>query len=250
MFTDALVWASARATVGASLHAVQAPVDVQTDSLLLRATFEPSEPTESSAHRRLAMLVASDLGLPEFASPDFTDLRAVSKILLGLDDLIQLARQVPEAKFAPTGVSEEGRRFLERQHQQRYKGRGYRLLSIEMKSPIMVVLELPPEAAVAFGFAVLALAERIATSQTRVSRRRAQQLRDKSQYDRERELIESGRLDMAARLLAKHPRPSTIEIVGGDETFDDAEPIESAPPDPATPDEPTPRPSDEPTSGA
>ena len=140
--------------------------------------------------------------------------------------MIRLARDVPLPRVSTPGISEEGRAFLESQGKGRYTGRSYRIVSLEMHSPLVVVLEIPKEAVLFFGFALLALAERVATSQTRVSRKRARDLRDKAVHDRERMLIEEGRLDLAFLQMRRHAKPDVIEIVGGDEDFEDAEPFE------------------------
>jgi hypothetical protein len=206
---------------------------IHVDSLLLRATFkelpiEPralSEAPRSTSYQRALVRLLRRSNVP---LSDFGDLPEVSRRLLGLHEVIMLAKQIPEPKLTmPPNISEEGRRFLETQKAEaRDNGPVYRVISVEMTSPLSAVLEIPPEAAAAFGFALLLLLERIATAQTRVSKKRAKDLRDKALYDRERALIETGRLDMAVELLRRYPKPAVVELVSGDETFDDAEPVE------------------------
>jgi len=130
--------------------------DIHTDSLLLRATFP--QPRRLDAQERRALTLMAWAG--QYQPAGFEDLRTVSKAALGLREIVRMAKRIPEPRFAPpAGISEEGRRFLEAQGVKRYSRLGYRVISLEMHSPLAVVLEIPPEAVIAFGFALLALAE-------------------------------------------------------------------------------------------
>jgi hypothetical protein len=103
----------------------------------------------------------------------------------------------------------------------------YRVLSLSMTSPLVVVLALSSPG---LGYALLRLIERIETSKARVSAKKQQYLRDQKLAERdqkvaerEQRLIEDGKLDMALQLLRGTPLPDSVDVVGKDEDFDSAD---------------------------
>jgi hypothetical protein len=203
---------------------------VVVDSLLLRATFMSAEERHvgrSSGLRKRAIGPYVHEYLQVFDPPPGRRLGDISDALLGLQEFMRLAMHVGADKVIDGpylfAFSDSAATTLSGLQV------GYEVLSVEMHSPLVVVLHVPPAEAAAFGFAILGLAERLVTIRSRVSRARAKNLRDKAQYDEERRLIENGRLDLAAGLLRNRTLPDQLDIVGGDEDFDTTEAIESRP---------------------
>lgn len=206
-------------------------VGTQLDSMLVRVTFSVSPPDVMRGTKRVLVQTtrwlsrsAADTIIHREPEDPPAGLGDVSDALLSLRELLDVAVQIAEPDIDTLSTEE-----LEVWSSLR-RGRGkaeavYEVRSVEMRSPLAIVLEVQPEAAFLLGFGLLALLERMATARTRISTKRAKDLRDKARFDRERHLIEQGRVDMGIQLLAGQPTPDTIEIVSGGEDFDDALPI-------------------------
>jgi hypothetical protein len=83
-----------------------------------------------------------------------------------------------------------------------------RLLSVEMKSPLTVVIELPWESVIFMGAGLLLLAERICTFKPRVSRKRKEELLKATVLDKVTETVAAARADALAQVLLDESQES------------------------------------------
>jgi hypothetical protein len=192
---------------------------VRADSLVLHATYfdhnlpsdadvlGTTESAEVRSHERRVGLTQTSLALTGLAQ--YLD-RAYRLTDGGVD--IGVAEQTPayerlkmRGAFSSLGVEAP-----------------YNVVSIEMRSPLAVVIEVPVEVSVAMLFGILYLAERVYRSKTVVSKNKAKDLRDKAVYDRQRELIMQGKADAFAFDLSGYPVPNRLVVHGSDESPSDA----------------------------
>jgi hypothetical protein len=109
----------------------------------------------------------------------------------------------------------------------------YRIASIEMRSPLVVVVEIPVAAYPALIPGLLLLAHRICRFGPRVSASRAKDMRDRALYDRQRKLILEGKADGFAIALKEFPMPDRMDFhsMGEDPDVVEMEELPSPGPD-------------------
>ncbi|HEX5925196.1 MAG TPA: hypothetical protein VFY45_15295 [Baekduia sp.] len=195
----------------------KAAASTDVDSLFVRATF-------GSVRHPFAIRPGVLDDPSEWTEEE--SLTDICGALLALHEIIRHARAMG-SPVPRSGISEEGIAHLGPEAMGEYQGPSYRVARLHKGSPLTVVLQIPPAAAIAFGFALVALAEHVVTSPARLDKRLARLRRDAAAYERERQLIDSGQLDQALKLLRAYPLPDRIEIVGGGEDFEEAEPTSS-----------------------
>lgn len=107
-----------------------------------------------------------------------------------------------------------------------------KVISIEMRSPLAVVLEVPAETVPVLGLSLILLAERVATFGPRVSRRRKEELVRAAKLDHELSTTLAAKADMLAKRnlepFANQSRPDRIDLLDAeepDEELDDLPPL-------------------------
>lgn len=108
------------------------------------------------------------------------------------------------------------------------------IVSVRMGSPLEVLFEIPMVAWPGIGFGLLALAERIATSRVRISRKRKEELLRAAIIETETARVNEVRADVLGQLLLAdgrqtETRPDEVAFVDPEATHDELVPVVDTP---------------------
>jgi hypothetical protein len=204
---------------------------VRADSLVLQATYfggsgvheeDLGEEEEVARFPSRSWATTGPWAAGEVGGPGEVSLRDAALALTGLSEYLVRADQLAEVAPSPQAMH-HANWYLLRRANWAATDPPYKLISIEMRSPLAVVIEVPAEVSIAMLFGMVYLAERLFRSKTVISRNKAKDLRDKAVYDRQRELIMQGKADAFAFDLRRYPVPDRLALYGGDEDPSEAD---------------------------
>jgi hypothetical protein len=206
---------------------MKAAAGVMTRPLLVRTTYFDTEPPPETDRGREdgVSLDGPEEAVGGLAHP-VVSLPAVSSAIAQTDTYLRLALLLGD----PSWSGEHTWRLPDPyRHARRWgllRDRDVEIVSIEMRSPLLVVLGLSTTVVPRLGVGLVLLGERISAFSPRVSRTRKQELLNAAVYDKEMESVLHGRADAFALQLMgdgyTEPRgPSRIDFLDPDSSEDD-----------------------------
>jgi hypothetical protein len=217
---------------------------IEKGALAVRLTyFGPELPSESIRQGTVIQRVGDELAveIEDIAPPTLRHVAAAiaqadaylnAAVLLDQHwDQLLAQRASRDRRRASRGAAVEGRPFGfigSRRWATRAERHPFSIVSIEMRSPLIIVVAVPALLVAKYGNNLLILAERISSAPARIQRERKEEIVKTELLDQAQQAVREGRADaIALQLLGIGPAfphlpgPSNIDFLDADDSDDD-----------------------------